>query len=80
MWIEEVAPERLAELIRRYHQALEVSGKGSESVSWNEVATPDKNRFVAAAHLMLLQPHSNKNELPKPHRYFADPGNAEWGC
>jgi len=32
MWINEVAPERLAELFHHYHQALmpEVSGKGSE--------------------------------------------------
>jgi hypothetical protein len=39
MWINEVAPERLAELFHHYHQALmpEISGKGSEGRgSWGK--------------------------------------------
>jgi len=80
MWIEEVAPERLAEFIRHYHQALEVFGKRSESGSWKEMANPKKNRLVAAAHLILLELDSTKNESAKSRRYFAEPGKAEWGC
>lgn len=47
MWINEVAPERLAELFHHYHQALmpELSGKGGEERSaWKEV--PQKKRLA----------------------------------
>ena len=79
MWVEEVAPERLAEFFHHYHQALEVLGKGSDSRSWNEMARPEKNRLVAAAHLILLL-DSSRNETVKSRPFFAEPGEAEWGC
>ena len=83
MWIEEVAPERLAELFHHYHQALtpEASGKGSENgSSWKEMPQPEKSRLVAAARLALLELESMKNESAKSRQYFAQPGEAEWGC
>jgi hypothetical protein len=83
MWTHEVAPERLAELFHHYHQALtpEVSGKGSESPSsWKEVSPQVKSRLVAAARLALLELESLTNERAKVRQYFAQPGEAEWGC
>jgi hypothetical protein len=83
MWINEVAPERLAELFHHYHQALtpEVSGKGSEGGgTWNEVPQKEKSRLVAAARLALLELDSITDERPKSRQYFAQPGEAEWGC
>jgi len=80
MWIEEISPERLAEFVRHYHQALEVLGKGSESGFWKEIANPEKNRLMAAACLILLEFDSTNNEAVKSRRYFAEPGKAEWGC
>jgi hypothetical protein len=80
MWIEEVAPERLAEFFHHYHQALEAFGKGSESGSWKEMTNPEKNRMVAAAYLILLGLDSTRNESAKSRPYFAEPGEAEWGC
>jgi hypothetical protein len=80
MWIVEVAPERLAEFFRHYHKALEVFGKGSESGSWKEMATPEKNRLVAAAHLILLEFDLTKSKPAQSRQYFAEPGEAEWGC
>ena len=80
MWIEEAAPERLAEFLRHYHQALEAFGKGSESGSWKEMGKPEKNRLVAAAYLILLGLDSTRNESAKSRQYFAEPGEAEWGC
>ena len=84
MWIHEVAPERLAELFYHYyHQALtpELSGKGSEGRnSWKEVAPQEKNRFVAAARLALLELESMTSDEAKSRQYFAQPGEAEWGC
>ena len=83
MWIDEVAPERLAELFHHYHQALmpEISGKGSEgSSAWREVPAQEKNRMVAAARLALLELESSTNTKSKSRKYFAQPGEAEWGC
>jgi len=83
MWIHEVAPERLAELFHHYHQALtpEMSGKGSEpSNSWKEVAPQERNRLVAAARLALLELESMTSDGAKSRQYFAQPGEAEWGC
>ena len=83
MWINEVAPERLAELFHHYHQALmpEISGKGSEACgSWKEVPQPEKSRWVAAARLALLEVQSTTGDCAKSRQYFAEPGEAEWGC
>ena len=83
MWVNEVAPERLAELFHHYHRALttEVSGKGSEdSGSWKEVSQAEKNRLVAAARLTLLELDSVTDDQLKSRKYFAQPGEAEWGC
>jgi hypothetical protein len=83
MWIHEVAPERLAELFHHYHQALapETSGNRSEARgSWREVPAQEKNRLVAAARLALLELESMTNDRGKSRQYFAQPGEAEWGC
>jgi hypothetical protein len=83
MWINGIAPERLAELFHHYQQALmpEVSGKGSEhGAEWKEVPQPEKNRLVAAARLTLLELESLTNGRDRARQYFAQPGEAEWGC
>jgi hypothetical protein len=83
MWIDEVAPERLAELFHHYHQALtpEVSGKGSEGrADWKEIPQQEKSRLVSAARLALLELASMTSDRAKSRQYFAKPGEAEWGC
>jgi hypothetical protein len=83
MWINEVAPEQLAELFHHYHQALtpEISGKGSEArAEWKEVPHQEKSRLVAAARLALLELESMTSERARSRQYFAQPGAAEWGC
>ena len=83
MWIREVAPERLAELFHHYHQALTAEPSRNQSKasnSWNEVPTQEKNRLVAAARLALLELDSAKNKAMNARPYFAQPGEAEWGC
>jgi hypothetical protein len=83
MWIHEVAPERLAELFHHYHEALTPEASGTRNQgrgSWKEVSPQEKSRLVAAARLALLELDSMKNESPQPRQYFAQPGEAEWGC
>ncbi len=83
MWIHEVAPERLAEVLHHYHHALALESSGARSDArhlWKEVPAQEKSRLVAAARLALLELESTKNELVKSRPYFAQPGEAEWGC
>ena len=79
MWIEEVGPERSAEFLRHYYQALEVLRNSTAGVS-RHTEHPGKNELVAVAHLTLLGFHSTKNEGARSRKYFAKPGEAEWGC
>jgi hypothetical protein len=83
MWTHDVAPERLAEVLHHYQQALspEASGKGSEgNRSWKEVSPRVKSRLVAAARLAMLELESMTSERANTRQYFAQPGEAEWGC
>lgn len=83
MWLNEVAPERLAELFHHYHEALmpESSEKTTERhAAWKEIPPQEKNRLVTAARLALLELESITGETPTPRKYFAQPGEAEWGC
>ncbi len=83
MWIHEIAPERLAELFHHYHEALTPetpSNRGSQRGSWKEVPQTEKSRLVAAARLALLELESMTSERASSRQYFAQPGEAEWGC
>lgn len=83
MWVNGVAPEQLAELFHHYQQALasEISSRDSESGAlWQMVPQCEKNRLVAAARLALLELDSITNHRSHSRKYFAQPGEAEWGC
>ncbi len=82
MSIQEVAPEQLAELFHHYHQALAPDFKCAckPSGTWDQVSAQEKNRLIAAARLALLELTATAREYEDSRRYFARPGNAEWGC
>lgn len=83
MSIQEVSAEQLAELLHHYHQALapDFGGtKNSSPESWNEISQPEKNRMVAAVRLAILEVASTEEKPRDLRRYFAKPGEAEWGC
>jgi hypothetical protein len=83
MWVDEVAPERLAELFHHYHEALESAPpvtSSEERAGWKDVSPQKKSRMVAAARLALLELESITKDRTKSHEYFAQPGEAEWGC
>jgi len=83
MSIQEVSAEQLAELLHHYHDAL-VRDFGCPSDahhrSWNDVPIEERNRMTAAARLALLELESSDSERQDRRRYFAKPGEAEWGC
>jgi hypothetical protein len=83
MSIQEVPAEQLAELFHHYHQALGpdfgcTSKPNAEA--WEQIPHQEKNRLVAAARLALLELASTTREQEDSRRYFARPGEAEWGC
>jgi hypothetical protein len=83
MSIHEVAPEQLAQLFHHYHHALAPDFQCGERVSsetWDQIPTQEKSRLVAAARLALLELSAIAREQEDSRRYFAKPGNAEWGC
>ena len=80
MWTHEVAPERLAELFHHYQQALAPEKPAAdERTTWKEIAPQKKSRLVAAARLALLELES-MHDAVAAREYFAQPGEAEWGC
>jgi len=83
MSIEEVSVERFAQLFHHYHEALsDESGNATHlrtCDAWANVPPAEKNRLIAAARLALLEVEVVPTER-QSRRYFAKPGEAEWGC
>jgi hypothetical protein len=82
MSINEVSAEELAELFHHYHQALgpDVSDTTEATLeSWEQMSQQEKKRMVAAVRLAILEMASTAMER-NSQRYFAKPGEAEWGC
>jgi hypothetical protein len=83
MLIQEVSPERFAQLFHHYHEALagepENATKLRTKEAWERVPATEKSRLIAAARLALLEVEVLPRETPS-RRYFAKPGEAEWGC
>jgi hypothetical protein len=84
MSIQEVSAEQLAELFHRYHQALhsDLGSRASklDADAWEQMPQQEKTRLVSAARLALLELTSRAAERENSRRYFATPGEAEWGC
>jgi hypothetical protein len=81
MSIQEVSPEQLAELFHHYQQALAPDfgcPVATDAEPWEEMPPQEKNRLIAAARLAVLELAASGKEDSR--RYFAKPGEAEWGC
>jgi hypothetical protein len=84
MWsIEDVSPEQLARLVHYYQGALaQDSGShcGEDCTSfWDRSSQHDREVMVSAARLALMELATQ----PAPslsRKYFAEPGEADWGC
>jgi len=83
MPIQEVSAEQFAELFYHYHQTLGPDygfDIDSKQQSWTDIPQQDRSRMVAAARLALLEVGSAETQMEDLQRYFAKPGEAEWGC
>jgi hypothetical protein len=64
---------------RRWHRRLRVKAAKGDG-SWKEVSPQVKSRLVAAVRLALLELESLTRDRAQSRQYFAQPGEAEWGC
>jgi len=83
MSIPEVSPEQLARLFHRYWQVLAPDfgcGENANRPSWPHVPPQERTRLIAAARLALAELATSSREQDEKGRYFARPGEAEWGC
>lgn len=83
MSIQEVSAEQLAERFHHYDRALRADHNRTrerDTEAWEEIPHRERSRLVAAARLILLDLTSPVGERENARRYFAKPGEAEWGC
>jgi hypothetical protein len=81
MSTQEVSAEQLAELLHHYQQALQpdFSLSSERDEEWEQMPQQKRSLLVAAARLALVELTPNARER-EDRRYFAKPGEAEWGC
>jgi len=84
MSIQEVSAEELAKLFHHYQGALfEDFGamhKEGTPQPWEQMPQNERKLMVAAARLALLELGATAKPTPVDRRYFAKPGEANWGC
>jgi GH18 family chitinase len=85
MWsIEDVSAEQLAKLLHHYRGALahDFAAQGSEEAasSWDRAPQNERKLMVAAARLALLELATAPAQPDSGRKYFAKPGEADWGC
>ena len=83
MSTEEVFVQQFAKLFVHYREALTLrqdSMTGLQTEEWNEIPSMERDRMVAAARLALMEIEGADSSEADRHRYFAKPGEAEWGC
>jgi len=82
--IQDVSAEQLAKLFHHYQEALAhgCDGHGSEgrSSSWDRTPQSERKLMVAAARLALLELATTPSQANVNRKYFAKPGEADWGC
>jgi hypothetical protein len=79
MSTQEVFVQRFTRLFDHYRDALSPIAD-QESASWNSLPPDERQRLVAAARLAILELEANARMEDDSRRYFAKPGEAEWGC
>jgi len=79
MSTQEVFVQQFARLFHHYREALSLEAE-QESASWNSVPAKERDRLVAAARLAILELETDAHKEDDSRRYFAKPGEAEWGC
>jgi len=81
--IQEVNAEELAKLFHHYREALthdSDSHHHEAASSWDSAPQSERKLMVAAARLTLLDLSANAVSSIPDRKYYAKPGEADWGC
>jgi hypothetical protein len=84
MSIQEVSAEQLAKPFHHYQEArahdFNRPNSENEAHSWDQTPQNERSLMVAAARLALLELAATAEQTNLNRRYFAKPGEADWGC
>ncbi len=88
--IQDVSAEQLAKLFHHYREALAhdrdalahdgIETEGKTSSAWDRTPQNERRVMVAAARLALLELSTTPLPSRPSRKYYAEPGEAEWGC
>jgi hypothetical protein len=85
--IEEVNAEQLAKLFYNYREALahdctkqHANENQKQESSWECTPQSERKLMVAAARLTLLELLTTPAVATPGRKYYAKPGEADWGC
>ena len=83
MSTQEVFVQQFARLFHHYHEALSPESEHSvqaQLAASNSVPSEERDRMMEAARLAMVELGSNGRPQNDSRKYFAKPGEAEWGC
>jgi hypothetical protein len=83
MSTQEVFVQQFARLFHHYHEALSPEAEPTtpaQLAAWNSVPSEERDRMVEAARLAIVELESDARLRGDSRKYFAKPGEAEWGC
>jgi hypothetical protein len=81
--IQDVDAEQLAKVFHHYHEALAHdcdSNNVEASSAWDRAPQNERKLMVAAARLTILELSAPSAPVRPTRKYFAKPGEADWGC
>ena len=81
--LQEVNAEQLARIFHHYKEALAHDcklEKDHDSTAWDRTPQNERKLMVAAARLTMLELSTSHEPHASGRKYFAKPGEADWGC
>lgn len=82
--IQDVSAEQLAKAFHHYREALVHNGScqadEEESSPWDRAPQDERKLMVAAVRLALLELATPAAHPTAGRKYYAKPGEADWGC
>ena len=82
--LQDVSPEELAKLVHHYQEALAgdfESAANKESLApWDQTPQNERKLRIAAVRMALLELEATPVAGGASRKYYAKPGEAEWGC
>jgi hypothetical protein len=80
---QDVNAEELARLFHHYQTALMQNSKSPADeapTSWDRASHTQRKVLVTAARLALLELARSPEPSSPERKYYAKPGEADWGC